>query len=100
MAVRNKDRLQVELRDMLRMGFCRPSLALCYIFPSQPAVDSHGSRGQLIVSFMLVAKSGLAIFGAIATVGLSSGWLALCLVIYNLFNIPFLHSEKNSEKYS
>ena len=27
MAVRNKDRLRVELRDTLRMGFCRPSLA-------------------------------------------------------------------------
>lgn len=69
-------------------------LALCYIFPSQPTGDSHGSRGQFIVSFMLATKPGLAIFGAIATVGLASGWLALCLVVYNFFNIPFLGSDK------
>lgn len=70
-------------------------LAFFYIFPGQPTSDPHGSRGQLIVSLMLMTKPGLAIFGGITAAGCFAGWWILVSAFYTLFFLPFLTSSKH-----
>ena len=78
------------LKAFLGFFLCAAVLAFLYIFPGQPTGDPHGSRGQLIVSLMLMTKPGLAIFGAIASTGGMAMWWVWCAIIYNIFHIPFL----------
>ncbi|MCV2368588.1 hypothetical protein [Roseateles oligotrophus] len=69
-------------------------LAFFYIFPDQPTNKAHGSRGQLMVSFMVSTKPGLAIVGASAAAGAATIWFVWCQAIFNFFSIPFQYLFK------
>lgn len=87
-----RGRWNLWLKAFFGILFSAGLIALLYIFPGQHTGDPHGSRGQLIVSLMVMTKPGLAIFGAIASAGLGVAWFAWCLVVYNFFAIPFFRS--------
>lgn len=62
-----------------------------YVFPgTPPSGDPRGSRGQLIVSLMMMTKPGLAIFGGFICGGIAGIWFMCLLAIYQFFHIPFL----------
>ncbi len=87
-------------KALLGFFICAALLAFVYIFPGQPTGNPHGSRGQLVVSLMVMTKAGLATFGAIASIGATTAWFAWCLVTYNFFRIPFLGSSKSNKEQS
>lgn len=89
-----RGRLNLWFKALLGFFVFSALLMFCYFFPGQPTGESRGSRGQLLVSLMILTKPGLAIFGAIASLGASAAWFCWCLAIYNFFCIPFFKSSK------
>lgn len=76
-------------------------LYVFYIFPgTEPSVDPRGSRGQLIVSLMVMTKPGLGIFGGFICGALTNLWFFWFYAIYSLFKIPFLAFQSNINKQS
>jgi hypothetical protein len=64
---------------------------LFYIFPGEePSVDPRGSRGQLIVSLMVMTKPGLGIFGGFICGALTNLWFFWFYAIYSFFKLPLL----------
>ncbi len=62
-----------------------------YVLPgTPPSSNSSGSRGQLIMSLILMTKPGLAIFGGFISGGIACLWFVWLIAIHNLFHIPFL----------
>jgi hypothetical protein len=81
------------LKALFGIFFFTAFLALFYIFPGQPDGNPQGSKGQLMVSLMVMTKPGLAVFGSAATMGAAIAWFVWPIVIFNTFYIPFMGSE-------
>lgn len=89
-----RGRLNLWFKALLGIFVFAALLAFFYVFPGQPTGDPQGSRGQLIVSLMVMTKTGLAIFGSIASAAVTIAWFVWCFVIYTFFCISFVDSLK------
>jgi len=78
----------VWLRRVGGIFFCAALVAFFYILPGEASADSRGSRGQLILSLIVMTKSGLAVFGGFISGGLIAIWFAWFHAVYSFFQIP------------
>jgi hypothetical protein len=86
-----KSLLTLWLKAIGGIVFWAALLYLLYVLPGKaPNTDSGGSRGQLILSLMVMTKPGLAVFGGFVSGGLMHVWFFWFFAIYSFFKIPFL----------
>lgn len=92
-----KSKFMLWLKALLGMLFLLGGLALFYIFPGRVDGSPAGSRGDLIVSLMVMTKSGLAIFGTIASAAIYCMWCFFYVSCNNFLLIPFIKTSCNSK---
>ncbi len=97
---RKKHKVLLWLKAVFGVVFFMGLLAFFYIFPGKVDGGPGNTRGTLIVSLMVMTKPGLAIFGAIASVGVYVTWVVLYCAFSNIFFIPFANRSNNSKEQS
>lgn len=69
-----------------------------HILPGELGLDPGGSRGQLVVSLMLMSNVALAIFGGLISGSLSVVWFFFLYAVYSVIRIPFLVVNQPQEE--